>query len=292
VASVLVLTSRKQRARNYICPWIASGAAKVGDKVQKIWAQDYIEPCTDVLVFYGFDGSRDSNISKAFGDYVTDGRKAVYIDVGYFKLKKELGRYRCYHRFSVNARHPDAYFQNIKHPQDRADRCHVRVEKKMRQGSRILLCGMSDKASAFDGAIGWEQAAINEIRKYTNRPIVYRPKPQREKNGQMPPIVGVGYSNPELVPSIQTELQNAWAVVSHHSNAGIDALCMGVPCFQDEGVASVLGLKDLALIENPRLPSYEERRQLMNDVCYAQFNGFECEDGTAWRHLKDDGLIP
>jgi hypothetical protein len=36
----------------------------------------------------------------------------------------------------------------------------------------------------------------------------------------------------------------------------------------------------------------EERRQFAFDVAYCQFNHSEAEDGTMWRHFKDEGLVP
>lgn len=286
---VLVLESRKFRARTKVCPQLAEGIELCGDKVIRMRADSYLEPVSDVVIFYGFDGSRESKIAQAFDDYRREGKKAVYVDLGYFN---PAGRYG-FHRFSINDRHPNAHFRLVKHPRDRADAVGVRVSKHMQQGENILLCGCSVKAAAFDGVQGWEQQAIAEIRAVTDRPIVYRPKPQKMSKPQLPPIKGVGYSNPAEVRSIQTELHNCWAVVSHHSNAGLDALCVGVPCFQDDGAALVLGHRDLSLIENPMLPTYDERRQLMNDVCYTQFNAkTEFSNGLFWRHFKDEGLVP
>lgn len=286
--SVLVLSSRKRRAKE-ICPTLAYAARETGDSVRQIWADQYVEPISDVLLHYGFDGDRKSNIARAHREYVEAGLKAVYVDLGYFKNRQALGRYGDYHRFSINARHPDAYFRNVKHPGDRAAALGIRVSKKMRQGHKIVVCGCSTKASAFDNVVGWEERAIAELRKYTERPIVYRPKPQRPKYGQLPPIAGTEYSHP-IHRKLEQELADAWAVVSHHSNAGLDALVAGVPCFQEEGVALALGLNNLALIEHPHLPDAEQRQQLVNDVCYTQWNGREYE--LAWRHLKSEGLIP
>lgn len=287
--SVLVLASRKQRARK-ICPGLAEGAQLAGFKVKRLWSHEYTGPCTDILLHYGFDGSQESEIAGAFRDYVAAGLKAVYVDLGYFKNRAALGRYGDYHRFSINDRHPTAHFQSVTHPSDRADALGLKVAKKINQGNNIVLCGMSPKAAVFDDVIGWEEAAIVAMRKHTDRPIVYRPKPQRVKNGQLPPLLGTSYSDP-ITRKLEHELADAWAVVSHHSNAGLDALVAGVPCFQPAGVASVLGHADLSLIEKPILPSYEERRQLVNDVCYTQFNGAEAAAGIAWRHFRDEGLL-
>jgi hypothetical protein len=288
MASVLVLSSRKRRAKE-ICPELVAGARRSGYRVQLLWADQYREPITDILMHYGFDGSRDSIIAKAHEDYKRAGLKAIYVDLGYFKNRAALGRYGDYHRFSINARHPDAYFQNVKHPGDRAAALRVRVAKRITQGRKIVVCGCSTKASAFDRVVGWEEQAITELRRHTDRPIVYRPKPQRAKYGQLPPIAGTEYSHP-MSRKLEHELVDAWAVVSHHSNAGLDALVAGVPCFQVEGVALSLGLDDLSKIETPRLPDADERQQLVNDVCYTQWNGREYEQ--AWLHFKYEGLVP
>ena len=270
------------------------------DRVSRLWSHEYREPCSEILLHYGFDGSQESPIAGAFRDYVRAGLKAVYIDLGYFKNRRGerggpgLGRYGDYHRWSINDRHPTAHFQRVKHPPDRAEALGIKLAKKMRQGENIILCGMSPKASVFDDVIGWEEAAIVKIRKVTTRPIVYRPKPQRASGPrarpQLPPLPGTIYSDPTR-RSLENELENAWAVVSHHSNAGLDALVAGVPCFQVEGVASVLTSGSLSDIEAPRLPTLEERQQLVNDVCYTQFNGGEAAAGIAWRHFRDEGLL-
>jgi hypothetical protein len=295
MASVTVLVSGKFRAREKVCPPLISGIWKCGDKVSVIElrkGQHYQKPNSDVIVFYGFDGSRDSQITKAFNEYVRAGLKAVYLDLGYFNT---AGRYG-YHRFSINSRHPNDHFQKYRHPQDRADTVGVKLTKRMKQGENILLCGMSEKCAVFEGFKfeEWEREAIRRIKQATDRPIVYRPKPKRIKFGtQSPPIDGVKYSNPASVLRIEQELANAWAVVSHHSNAGLDALCAGVPAFQDDGVALKCGYSDLSKIESPYLPTFEERRQLLNDVCYTQWNlATEFANGVAWKHFKDEGLIP
>jgi hypothetical protein len=291
MAVVGLLVSRKFRARQKVCPDLMEGMARLGQKVVKVWSHDYREVFSDAVVFYGFDGSRDSLITKAFHDYQAAGKPAVYIDLGYFSQKWNGDRYG-YHRFSVNSRHPTAYFNRVKHPPDRF-RVHNReVAKRMKQGSNILLCGMSQKCSLFEGFAfeEWERDAITKIRAVTDRPIVYRPKPKRSREPQSPPIQGVGFSDPSK-QKMSNALQDAWCVVSHHSNANIDALLAGVPSFTDEGPATVLSAP-LDKIEQPLLPTHEERMQFASDVAYCQFNREEMRSGVAWRHLKDEGLVP
>lgn len=278
----------------------------MGDDCKQIWAEDYREPFTDVAMFYGLDGSRESPLHRALTEYGKAGRQAIYLDLPYWQDR--LGKYGpsdnrySWHRFSINARHPTAYFQNRKHDGDRF-RVHKRTIAPWGQtGDHIIVCGMSEKAAKYEGYDfeQWERLAIKKLRQATDRPIIYRPKPQKRMrkgrpNPQYPPIMidgmEVGYSNP-LTRTLEDELREAWAVVSHHSNCGIDALLAGIPCFTDEGVASVLGHSDLALIETPKAPVDEERRQFAFDVAYCQWNHREAEDGTMWRYFKDEGLVP
>ena len=253
MATVLVLASRASGGqRRYAQAW-RKGRGSPASRFKRLWSQEYREPCTEILLHYGFDGSQESEIARAFNDYVRAGLKAVYVDLGYFKNRhgerggRALGRYGDYHRFSINARHPTAHFQRVKHPPDRAEALGIKLAKKMRQGENIILCGMSPKASVFDDVIGWEEAAIVKIRKATARPIVYRPKPQRVETGSIAALARHELQRSDLDVRSRTSSIDAWAVVSHHSNAGLDALVAGVPCFQPEGVASVLGLADLSL---------------------------------------------
>lgn len=296
MVSVTVLLSRKFRAREKICPALVAGIRKVGDQCKQIWADDYREPVGDVALFYGLDGARGTGLDRALREYRAAGKQAIYLDLPYFNNRSD-GRY-AWHRWSMNARHPTAYFQKRKHPPDRF-LVHKRgIAPWGQTGDHVIVCGMSEKAANYEGydLEQWERAAIKRLQAVTDRPIVYRPKPQRRvrkgyPNPQYPPIEGVAYSNP-LSRTLNDELQHAWAVVSHHSNCGVDALLAGIPQFSDEGVASVLGHSDLAKIESPFVPSDEQRRQFAADVAYCQWNHIEARDGIAWRHFKDEGLVP
>lgn len=287
-----VIFGNKFRARRKVCPALIEGIRASNDLPIEKHAHEYRGIFSDVAMFYGFDGTRKSQLYNAFTDYRNAGLKAVYIDLGYFQANWNGDRYG-YHRFSINDRHPTAYFQKVKHPRDRADAVGVVVEPWRPSGKHILVCGMSDKCATFEGFAfeQWERDAIAKIKSVTDRPIVYRPKPRRRIDPQYPRIAGVGYSDPSR-EHIGQAMKGAWAVVSHHSNAGVDALLAGVPCFTDEGVTLALGLSDLSRIETPRIPTDDERRQWANDIAYAQFNRPEMKNGKAWRHLKSEGLVP
>jgi hypothetical protein len=289
-----VLLSRKFRGRQKIGPSLADGIRTVGDKVKVIDSRDYRGPFSDILLFYGFDGSRDSEIYKAYCDYQREGRRCVYVDLGYFRQRASLGRYGDYHRFTVNGpdigygRHPTAYFQRTKHPSDRISQFGIRLEHRKKPGDYILLAGMSDKCARFEGFSfeQWERDAVAKIRQVTDRPIHYRPKPN--KHNRYTPLPGTVFAPP--TQDIGKALRGAWATVSHHSNAGIDGICLGIPAFCAEGVCLPWSA-DLSQIETPLMPTDDERRQWLADIAYCQWNRAEMDSGAYWKHLKDEGLV-
>jgi hypothetical protein len=292
-SEVGVLFTKKFRGRVKVCPDMAQGIEKVGDRVIRKRAEEYRGIFSESLVFYGFDGSRDSNIARAARDYHDAGKPFIYLDLAYWMRRWRGDRYG-YHRFAVGNRHPTAYFQKFKHKSDRANAVSVRIEPWKKPGKHIVLCGMSEKCANFEGFEfeEWEKRAVKAIRAVTDRPIHYRPKPNRDIRLYRP-IDGTIYRPATGADKyLEHQLRGAWAVVSHHSNAGIDAICHGVPCFSDEGVTTAIGHTDLSLIESPVIPTMEERRQWVNDIAYCQWNREEMRSGQVWRHLKDEGLVP
>lgn len=274
---------------------MAEGIRRVGDKPRLINEEYKGTVDADAAVFYGFQPS----LRRCMRDYVLAGKHAVHIDLGYWSRRYRGNRYG-YHRFSINSHHPVDYFQKVKHPQDRADELGITLEHWKNGGSYILLCGMSDKAAGVVG-LGyheWERDAVRQIAKVTKRPIWFRPKAR--KQGTYEKITGATLMPPRTrldekgypISDIAVALADAFCVVSHHSNTGIDAIIAGVPCFQVDGVALPMGLSDFRKIETPKEPTQDERRQWANDVAYTQFNLEEMRAGVPWRHFKNEGLIP
>lgn len=264
-----------------VCTAMAEGIRKAGDKVTIHAAHNYRQPEGDVAVFYGLAGK----LSSVFADYPRAGRKACYVDLGYWG-RKDGGRFAGYHKLAVNARHPTAYFQAQAHDASRAAVFGLKPEPWKRDGGHILLVGMGPKGSWAEGykALGWETQALAALRKVTDRPIVYRPKPNWPNP---PPLAGAIMAPKDQ--SLEEALVGCHAVVTHHSNAAIEALALGVPAFVVEGAALPMSLTDLTRIETPAYP--EGRGQWLSDLAWAQWSIAEMGEGLAWRYLKDEGLV-
>jgi hypothetical protein len=266
------------RRSQMCCDAMYLGIRSAGDRPYKISEEAYSGPKFPVAVFYGYT----QILRKVMADYVAAGLKAVYIDLGYWKREGLTG----HHKFSVNDRHPTAYFQNIKHKPDRARDCGVTIKDYQAKGRHILLAGMGEKAAEAEGKIPekWERDAIEALRSVTDREIVYRPKPSWLTARPLP---GTRWS-PKAIP-LEQELRGCHAVVTHHSNVAVEGLVAGVPAFCWKGVARPMALGDLKEIEAPLYPF--DREQWVNDIAYCQWNVEEMRQGLPWRHLKSEGLI-
>lgn len=125
----------------------------------------------------------------------------------------------------------------------------------------------------------WYDETIEEIRKYTDRPIIYRHHPKCD----------IDYQNSEVIgsrnTSISTDLENAWCVVAFSTNAVVDAIIHGIPVFTPDprSIAYSVGNKNLAEIEQP---TTFNRGQWLCDLAYAEWNVEEMRQGLPWMHLR------
>lgn len=278
---VVIYEARQHKRSKEVCHAMLAGLQKLGERVRLRDASQYRRPEARVAVFYGLaDGCR-----KIFREYKECGLTAVYVDLGYWK-RKDGGNYLGYHKFSVNDRHPTAYFQKRAKTDERARMLGLSVAPWREQGKHILIAGMSPKGSRAEGfpPSVWERRAVQIMRQHTDRPIVYRPKPKWE---HVPKIPGTMFRAGE---SLDAALRDCHAVVTHHSNVSVDGLLLGVPAFVVEGAALVMGSDDLRTIETPRRP--DGREQWLADLAWCQWNIAEMREGAAWRYLKDEGLVP
>lgn len=267
------------RRSTVCCQAMYAGIKASGDRPVLLMETAYKEPAHSVAVFYGYTAT----LRRIMADYVEAGLTAVYIDLGYWQREGLHG----HHKIVVNARHPTAYFRKQRHAGDRARAVGVKVEPWRQGGRHILLAGMGAKAAEAEGKIveAWEYDAIEWIRKFTSRPIVYRPKPSWLQARHIP---GTIFSPKD--ENLGRILANACAVVTHHSNVAVEGLVAGVPAFCWKGVAEPMASQDVTKIESPFLP--EGREQWAADIAYTQWNIAEMQAGLPWRHMKSEGLIP
>lgn len=243
-------------------------------------ARDYPgEPIGDVAIHYGFG----DNLRRIFDQYVAVGKKAIYVDLGYWQRRKRT-RFDGFHKFVLNDRHATSYFQRTPHPTDRFDALRVPIRPWRRERRNIIVVGMSGKGAMFEGfrAEQWERQTVANLRALTDRPIIYRPKPNFK---EARPIPGAIF---QRGVELDEALRDCHAVVCHHSNVAIDAILAGVPAICPIGVASVMSGTELKQIESPPMP--EGRHQWAADIAYTQWTMAEMSDGLAWQYLRNEVL--
>lgn len=250
------------------------GCDALGIDVKMVKGFDYVEGTVGVA--YGWAHP------DLFEKYRKVGGHFVYIDLGWWDRKPIGSPLAGYHKLVVDAREPTAYFRKA-FPDDRFLAQGLKVHERRKGGRHILVAGMSAKSAGTRGyrPLEWENGVIEIIRRLTNRPILFRPKPSWP---DAKPIPGTIYSPPEQ--SVESALEDCWMAVSLHSNVAVDALLAGVPINVREGVCMDLSTP-LAEINTPRQYPQKRIHQLMADIAYCQWNMAELSSGAAMAHLLE-----
>ena len=262
---------------------LQEGAVRLGYDVTRKAPEDYPgAPESDIAAFYGL---RDG-LLELMRDYVKAGKVAVQVDMGYWS-RTDGGRYDGFHKISINSHHPTAYFQKVKHPADRFDHHEIEPLPWFHDGEWFLLAGMSQKAAwvcGYEPEV-WERETVKMLQNHSNRGIIYRPKPSWRGATR---IEGTVFSTSDR--ELKLDIDRAYAVVTHHSNVGIDALIRGIPVMTVEGAASALGHKPSPELKR-YFPEDAVRQQFLNDLAYTQWKPSEMASGAAWAHFRDEGLL-
>lgn len=231
----------------------------------------------DVAVVFGVRKSRVP-VSWPRGEVIelhkSLGKPVVILETGY--IYRGDGEHH-YYAAGLNGLNGRADFRNAGMPSDRAEKLNIKLGDR-REGSKIILCGQVPQDASVDhiDIMEWLVYARDEIKKRTDREIVYRPHPLASTK----PIEGCSYSTKTLAD----DLADAHCVVTFNSNSAVEAAIAGVPVFAfDQGsMALPIANTDFDAIESPSLP---DRTQWLDDLAYAQWGLDEMRGGEAWAHL-------
>lgn len=161
---------------------------------------------------------------------------------------------------------------------DRRLRKHgVQIEASSKPGRRVLLCGMSAKASGTWGLQPeqWEQQAIKRLVAAGAEKVIYRPKPTW--HGARP-LKGATF---DRAGEIRQAMAQVDVVVSHHSNAAIDAIAAGLPIYVETGIARALSVPTIEEAVGASAPDLETRARFLRQVAHHQWRMDELASG-AW----------
>ena len=281
---VLIYYQRANKRSQSVTNCLQEGIAKchAGESVLMLDEAEYRAPLpADVVCFYGLSG----NFMKLFQDYRKVGTETVFIDLAYWGRKGDAQP--DFHRIAVNGYQPTSYFKFDATP-ERFSVFNKTIQPWRTTGEEILVAGMSERAARvwnLGGATEHAAAMIAEIRKHTDRPIAYRPKPSWV---DAQPIPGTRYANGLL----QDELRRAWMVVTYRSNVAVDALIEGVPILVlGDHPASLMSHNDLSRIEDPWRPEDPMRLNFCSSLAWHQFSLREMRSGWMWKTIRKHGYL-
>lgn len=241
-------------------------------------------PC-DVAVTFGIEkaatprGLHVGEIAKAQAAY---GGDHLVIERGFIQRE---------HYFMVgwgglNGR---ADFCNDTMPSDRRDQLGLNIEPWRSTGRHIVLCGQVpwDASVQHTDHNAWCRHTALDIRRFTDRPIIFRPHP-------LVPNGTIDMSGTDVIftknESLAEDLRNAWCVVTYNSNSAVESAILGIPVFAFDRGSMALPIANRALehIESPMAP---DRQAWLNNLAYTQWTLHEMSLGLPWLHLSKDRKI-
>jgi hypothetical protein len=162
---------------------------------------------------------------------------------------------------------------------DRFEKFGINIKAPNFAGKYILVCPSSPGVNSYLDRPNWTTETIEQIKRYTDRPIRLRHKPR-----------GRGTSGPsEARVPLSEDLKEAWCLVTSCSIAAVEAMCEGIPVFCDNKSFAVdVGNIELADIENPY---YGGPEPWLYSLAYQQFTPEEFANGTAVEILLDKGIL-
>lgn len=210
----------------------------------------------------------------------------------------------AYHRYSWTS-----YFQNEGNycnqnsPPDRwlriKEEQNIEIKPWRKTGKYILVILQRPGDSSLKNLIkqhksyeGFVKYTLDEIKKYTRKPIRVRMHPLRqEQQLEILKNFDVDISDnthgSELLEGgdgLYADFADAHAVVGFNSNALTESICEGIPTFSmcASSLAWQCSNKTLKLLEQPMTFS---RQQWLNNLGYCQWREDEISNGDPWFHL-------
>jgi hypothetical protein len=215
--------------------------------------------------------------------YEERGVPVVVTDLGY------LNRKQGYYQVGLNK---IGWIPDFDCPKDRFNELGVSYSPKNPKDGFLLVCGQMPNDAAHRlpelELNGLFETKIKYLRQITDREIVWRPHPLRK-------LYPEGSYTISDADTLGEALEGAYAVVTHNSTAGLEALVKGYPVFCPvEAFYSDLCNTDLNKIDSPVFPDKKKFEDFMSKIAYAQWTLEELKEGKAQTFLINllNGIIP
>lgn len=197
-------------------------------------------------------------------------------------------------KVGLNGINRDAYWGINNNNDSRVRLLGLEVKPWRTDGEYILICGQHNKSLQWQNMpsmSNWFLNTYDEIRKHTDRPIIFRPHPRCKLEHIERGLRHVYRQEPRHLTNTYDDFDigfdNVWATVSYSSNPGSHSIINGVPAFVSNHSLAYYAANDIDFlhdIENPVMP---DRTQWLNDYAWTEFTIEEISNGLPLKRLTN-----
>jgi len=195
-------------------------------------------------------------------------------------------------KVGLNGINRTAYFGDKDNDRSRALDLGMVCKPWRSNGDFILICGQHNKSLQWQHMLpmsNWFLNTYDEIRKHTDRPILFRPHPRCRLEHIERGLKNVYRQEPKQIigtyDDFDMDFTDVWATVSYSSNPGVHSIINGVPAFVSTSSLAYDVGNDIDFwhdIEDPLMP---DRSQWLNDYAWTEFTIEEISQGIPLKRL-------
>jgi hypothetical protein len=258
----------------------AAGATSLG------WHCVDNDPTADVDVIWSVLWNGRMAANKAIWDRArSQSKPVVVLEVG------GINRNTTW-KVGLNGINRTAYFGEQNNDRTRAANLGLVCKPWRSDGDFILIAGQHDKSLQWQDMprmSNWFLQTYEEIRKHTDRPILFRPHPRCRLEHIERGLKNVIRQEPRHVngtyDDFDMQFNNIWATISYSSNPGIHSIIAGVPSFVSNSSLAYDVANDIDFLHDIENPVTPDRQQWLNDYAWTEFTVEEIASGLPHKRL-------
>ena len=198
-------------------------------------------------------------------------------------------------KVGLNGINRTAYFGDKDNDSTRANSLGLVCKPWRSNGDYVLICGQHDKSLQWQSMprmSNWFLETYDEIRKHTDRPILFRPHPRCRLEHIERGLKHVTRQEPKQIANTYDDFDmgfnNVHCTISYSSNPGIHSIIAGVPSFVSTHSLAYPVANDIDFLHDIEQPMMPDRQQWLNDYAWTEFTVEEISQGIPLKRLTNN----